>query len=621
MTAEQNRADTKPRSLVGTARDRLRRAAQAMGTGLRSAYQSYRWMYVRYMRFERWRLILNLICLGISSAVMAALAWLVSPAIERLSDSAASDTIFLIPLGVLLLVTVNGVALYLSQILSEKITQHTTTRLQRDVYRRFLSLNLTAISNFPTGTMIAFVTSEVGRAISGMTTLLIGISREVMSFSFLLVVMILRDWQMSLFILLSFPPLIAAVVMTARKVRHATGEAMEAGFTLTRLATDVLSSLRLVKIFDATEFESDRHARAAIHRRDKAIKLARRKAVMVPINEIAGGLAIAAVLTFAILRAQISGTFEFSDIASFITAVFLAYRPLKRITGAIPQFVEGLYAAERLQGLDNLATETRLGDEPDDGERFHGDVEVRDVSFSYVPGAPVLRGVSLALPKGKTVALVGPSGSGKTTLLNLIPRLYEVAEGTITVDGLDINRVPLGKLRRSIALVSQETLLLDDTVMMNLAYGTAIDDEERAWRCLREANADGFVQALPDGLHALVGERGQSLSGGQRQRLALARALYRDAPVLLLDEPTSALDGESEREVREAIRRISRERSILIVAHRLPAIQFAEYVYVMVDGRIVEEGTHDDLRKAGGVYDTIFHIQELEDRFGRQLTR
>lgn len=621
MTVEENNPGARPPSALAAARQRLRQSMKSTGQGFGSAYQTYRWMYVRYMRFERLRLILNLICLGVSSAVMAALAWLVSPAIERLSDSTAAETIFLIPLGVLVLVTVNGLALYLSQILSEKITQHTTTRLQRDVYRRFLSLNLTAISNLPTGTMIAFVTSEVGRAISGMTTLLIGISREVMSFSFLLVVMILRDWQMSLFILLSFPPLIAAVVMTARKVRHATGEAMEAGFTLTRLSTDVLTSLRLVKIFDATEFESDRHTQAAINRRDKAIKLARRKAVMVPINEIAGGLAIAAVLTFAILRSQISGSFEFSDIASFITAVFLAYRPLKRITASIPQFVEGLYAAERLRGLDDLATETRQGDEPDDGARFKGDIEVRDVGFSYVPGVPVLQGVSLSLPKGRTIALVGPSGSGKTTLLNLIPRLYEVAEGSITIDGTDINRVPLGKLRRSIALVSQETLLLDDTVMMNLAYGTAIYDEDRAWRCLREANAESFVSTLPNGLGSLVGERGQSLSGGQRQRLALARALYRDAPVLLLDEPTSALDGESEREVREAIRRISRDRSILIVAHRLPAIQFADYVYVMVDGRIVEEGTHEALRAAGGVYDTIFHIQELEDRFGRQLTR
>jgi subfamily B ATP-binding cassette protein MsbA len=583
-------------------------------------YDMYRWMYVNYMRAERVRLFLNFVCLGAASAVIAALAWLVGPAIETLTGSSYGEAVYLIPVGVLGMLLLNGMALYAAQILTEKINQNTTLRLQEDVYRRFLAFDLKAIAGFPSGAMIAFVTAEVGRAISGLTTLLIGFSRELMSFTFLTIVMVWRDWQLSLFILLSFPPLIIAVALTARKVRDATGDAMQANIALTRLSTDVLTSLRLVKIFDSTEFESRRHAEAARIRRDKAIKLARRKAVMTPINEIAGGLAIASVLLFAIIRAEIVGSFDFAAITSFLTAVFLAYRPLKRLTSAIPQFVEGLYAAERIRGLGDVSVEVREGDEPDDGERLRGEIDVEAISFAYRENEPVLNDVSMRLRPGRTVALVGPSGSGKTTLINLIPRLYEVSGGAILIDGQDVNSLPLGKLRRSIALVSQEALLLDDTLMMNLTYGTDIDDRARAEQCLREANAWDFVSNLPQGLDSPVGERGANLSVGQKQRLSLARALYRDAPIILLDEPTSALDGESEDLVRDAVARIARHRTVLIVSHRLPAIEFADYVYVMVDGHIVEEGTHDTLSRQDGVYAKIFHIQKLEEQFGRQLT-
>ncbi len=603
-------------SIAGTEGGRIAKIRE----GIANFIDIYRWIYNNYMRYERGRLLINFLCLAISAGVMASLAWLVSPAIDGLSKSGYTNAIYLIPIGVLAMVTINGFALYYSQITTEKITQNTTTRMQRDVYSRFLSLNLSEIGSFPSGLMIAFVTSEVGRAITGLTSLLIGITRDLLSFVFLVIVMVARDWQLSTFILLSFPPLIFAVAVTSRNVRKATGEAMDAGFSLTRLSTEVLSSLRLVKIFDSSTFEAARHGEAAENRRDKAIKLAKRKALMTPINEIAGGLAIAAVLTFAIIRADIRGNFQFSDIASFLTAVFLAYRPLKKITGSIPAFVEGIYAAERIRGLEKLGTESRETDANDDGSYFEGNVEFDDVTFSYVPGQPVLKNVSLELPKGKTVALVGPSGSGKTSLLNLIPRLYNVDSGVISVDGTDINEVSLAKLRRSIALVSQDTMLLDDTVLMNVAYGARDVDAKRAEACLKEANAMDFVSKLPNGINTQLGERALTLSGGQRQRLALARALYRDAPILLLDEPTSALDGESEREVRDAIQRIAHDRSILIVAHRLPAIQFADYVYVLVDGVIVEHGTHEALNKANGVYATIFHIQQLEEQFGRQLT-
>ncbi|MCA8907589.1 MAG: ABC transporter ATP-binding protein [Rhodospirillaceae bacterium] len=604
-----------------TASSKAKPASRPQGrfAGLRQAYRIYRWSFSNYMRPERRRLVLNFVCLGISSASMATLAWLVAPAINELSGSAYTDFIYLIPIGVLVLVTLNGFALYASQILTAQINQNSTTALQRDIYRQFLQLDLKAAAGMPSGTMIALATNEAAQAISSLTTLLLGLSRDVLSFVFLLAVMLLRDWQLSLFVLISFPPLLAAVALTSKRVRRATGDALNAAFRLTQITTNVLTSLRLVKLFDAVGFEAARQTEAANHRRDTYVELVRRRSMMTPINEITGGLAIAAVLTFAIVRAEMIGEFRFGDIASFLTAVFLAYRPLKKITSSIPEFVSGLYTAERIKEIGDLPAEPR-GEVEDDGSHFDGSVEVADVTFAYVPGQPVLKGVSLTLPKGRTVALVGPSGSGKTTLINLIPRLYPVESGRILIDAVDVSVAPLAKLRRSIALVSQETLLLDDTVLRNISYGVAEPDREWAEACLRDANAWGFVSDLPEGLDSRIGEKGEMLSGGQRQRIALARALYRNAPVLLLDEPTSALDGESEREVREAIRRIAHERSILIVAHRLPAIQFADYVYVLVDGRIVEEGTHAELSAADGVYAKIFHIQQLEDQFGRQLT-
>jgi subfamily B ATP-binding cassette protein MsbA len=469
--------------------------------------------------------------------------------------------------------------------------------------------------------MLNLCNSEAGRVMTAVTTLCFQMTQDLVLFLWLAAVMVTLDWQLSLLALSALPLIGFGLVKMGRRVRALTEEQISIGHAISVRLADVLAAIRFIKASDTADLELERHRALTKRRKRLSVDLAQTKAVADPLVGIASGLAIGATILVASARVAETGPEAVGALAAFLIAVIVAYRPVKRLSTSIIHLQSGLIAAQKIREALSECVEVP---EPPDTRPLLAKrcaVEVSGVRFSYDGNVDVLRGVSMSLDAGEIVALVGPSGGGKSTLLNLIPRLYEPSAGTIRIDGTDVRDFSLSSLRRAIALVSQDVILLDDTVRANITYGAGKpEDEDAIWAALHDARALDFVRQLPEGMETRVGERGSFFSGGQRQRLALARALYRESPILLLDEPTSSLDRDLEQDIREALTRLAGKRTILIVSHRLPIVEFADRIYVMLKGEIVEEGTHAALMRRDGVYARLFGIQDLERTLGMSLT-
>jgi subfamily B ATP-binding cassette protein MsbA len=378
---------------------------------------------------------------------------------------------------------------------------------------------------------------------------------------------------------------------------------------LTAAITESLDGQRLVKVYGAEEREYQRVAGVIKTRLALQRRLSRVRALTTPVTEVLGGLAIAAAMIYGGQQVA-ANNLTLGEYSSFLAALIFAYRPLKRLAAVNVSMQAGMAAGHRL--MTAFAMKPIVVDRP--GAKplqvIGGELRFEGVYFAYEDGAKaVLENVDLHVPAGRAVALVGTSGAGKSTLLNLIPRLWDVRLGRLLIDGQDIREVTLASLRGAISVVTQETILFDDTVRANIVYGRPDASEPEILAAARAAAALDFIQALPDGLDTVIGQRGIRLSGGQRQRIAIARAMLKDAPILLLDEATSSLDNEAEQQVKVALQRLMQGRTTLIVAHRLSTVIDADEIHVMEKGRIVESGTHAQLLRLGGRYAELYQTQ------------
>jgi subfamily B ATP-binding cassette protein MsbA len=427
----------------------------------------------------------------------------------------------------------------------------------------------------------------------------------------LLAILFIKDWKLALLSLVAMPLAFYPLVILGRHVRSSSETSLRRWRDISEILQETISGFRVVKAFGMETFEIARFRRAASRLFHVNMRITRATAFLPPLMEAVGGVALVGALFYGSWAIE-SGRLTTGAFTSFLAALFAMYTPIKRLSRVNATLQNALAASTRIFEVLDTHLEVREAPGARVMPRMEGQIEYRDVGFQYADaqGAAVLRRVSFAARAGEVVAIVGTSGAGKTTLMNLLPRFYDVTEGAILVDGVDIRELTLKSLREQIGLVTQETVLFNDTVRANIAYGHEDVDEARIEDAARAAFAHDFILDLPRRYDTVIGERGSRLSGGQRQRIAIARALLKDPPILILDEATSALDAQSERLVQQALSNLMKGRTTLVIAHRLTTVRNASRILVLDGGEIKETGTHDVLlRRVGGLYSRLYELQ------------
>jgi subfamily B ATP-binding cassette protein MsbA len=511
------------------------------------------------------------------------------------------------------LYVVKGACSYLSTTLVASVGQSAVTDLRNALYEHVLNQSFTFLTRRSTGALMSHITTDVEKIQSAVSELAGDLLKEGLTVLGLLVVLFVLDWRMAVGAFVATPLVVYPLVLLGRHVRSSSETSLRRWRDISQILQETISGFRVVKAFGMEGFEIARFRRAAARLFHVNMRITRATAVLPPLMEAVGGLVLIVALFYG-SHAIRSDAMTPGEFTSFLAALFAMYTPIKRLSRVTASLQGALAAGTRI--FEVLDTHQEVGEAADAAvlPRARGRIEYRDVGFQYSDGGgPVLRRIGFTVEPGEVVAIVGTSGAGKTTLVNLLPRFYDVTDGGIAIDGVDIRSVTLKSLREQIGLVTQDTVLFDDTVRANIAYGLQDVDEARVESAARAAFAHDFILDLPRRYDTVIGERGSRLSGGQRQRLAIARAILKDPPILILDEATSALDSESERLVQGALANLMKGRTTLVIAHRLATVRGADRIVVLEGGEVREVGPHEALLRRGGLYSRLYELQFSED--------
>jgi len=569
-------------------------------------------MYLRllgFLRPYRTRVAVAMACMVVLGGTTAALAWSLKPALDEALSGKNPSLIYLIPLLVIGLYVIKGGAYYGQSYLMGYVGQKVIYDLRNSIYDHLARQSLGFFAHRKTGELLARISYDVTLVQAAASTSVTALMRDSVSIVFLLAVIFFQDWTLALIAMLVFPLVIYPIARFGKKMRHASSDGQVSMGELTSLVEETIGGIRVVKAFGMEDYECGRFRRLTGDFLHHQMRIFRVQALSFPIMELLAGFGIAGVLLYGGLRVA-SGETTAGTLVSFLAALIMLYEPVKRLSRANNEIQQGLAASERV--FEVLDEPVVVEDAPDaiDLSGFSKDIRFDHVALQYEgTDKQVLSDVSFDVQTGDVVALVGRSGAGKTSLVNLLPRFMDVTGGAVLVDGLNVRGLTQSSLRSHIAMVTQEVILFNDTVLNNIAYGLEDIDRMQVEAVARAANAHGFIMKLPKGYDTLIGERGVILSGGQRQRLSLARALLKDAPILILDEATSSLDTESERLVQQAIDRLMKGRTVVVIAHRLSTIRHADRIVVLDNGKVVQVGTHDELLEKGGMYAELYHMQ------------
>ncbi len=551
-----------------------------------------------------WAMCLMVVVAGASSAM----AYMVKPVMDDIFVGKNRAMLTMVPLVVVILYAIKGACSYGQSYLMQFVGQRIITQFRIDLYAHLQRLSLGYYDRMPTGELMSRITNDVNQIQGAVSSVVTGVLRDLFTIFGLIVVIFYRDWFLAIFAVGVFPLCIIPLVRFGRRLRSISTRSQETMADVSVLLHETISGARIVKGFCREEHEIKRFSEEAFRLFRLRMKDVSTRAISSPLMEFLGGLGVAGIIFYGGWQV-IEGRSTPGTFFSFLTALIMLYEPVKRLSGLNNEIQNGLAAASRVYEV--LDTPAQITDKPEAKEmpRLHEAIEFREVGFSYRPGEPVLRDINLRVPAGQLLALVGTSGGGKTTLVNLLPRFYEVEKGSILIDGMDIRDVTLKSLRSQIAIVTQQTILFNDTVGANIAYGRPEATQEQIVEAARAAFALDFIERLPLGFDSRIGEAGVMLSGGERQRLSIARALLADRPILILDEATSSLDTESEMYVQKALENLMIGRTTFVIAHRLSTVQRADRIVVISGGRVVEEGRHDQLVAQGGVYQRLHNMQ------------
>ena len=563
---------------------------------------------LRYLRPYAWPHFCGaVVCMLLFSATTAMLPFVVRDMMDEVFVKQDRAMLATICLAAALLFLCRGVCNFGQLYLMEYIGQRIIRDLRSSLCEKLQWLSLAFIHRHPTGTLLSRVTSDVTLVRVALTTSVASLARNSTSVAALTAVAFYMDWLLACVAFVAFPGTVLPVRRLTGRVRRATRRSQASTGTLTTILQESLQGSSIVKAFGMERYELDRFNQENREILRHSMKAGRAKAIMPSAMEWLAGVGIVGVLWYG-GNAVINGGRTPGEFFAFLTALLMAYEPFKHLTRALPEIYQGIAGGERI--FEVLDEPLDIADAPDavPAASFSDRIAFRDVGFSYRE-APVLEGINLEIRRGETVALVGMSGAGKTTLSALLPRFYDVTSGAITVDGMDIRKLTLESLRRQIGIVTQHTFLFNDSVKNNISYGDPARDMDDIVMAARAANAHDFISELPDGYDTIIGELGLKLSGGQRQRIAIARAVLKNAPILILDEATSALDSESERLVQDALDSLMKTRTSLVIAHRLSTISNATRIIVLSRGNIVEEGTHQNLLARQNEYSRLYNLQ------------
>ncbi|HEV8412944.1 MAG TPA: ABC transporter ATP-binding protein [Bryobacteraceae bacterium] len=592
---------------------------------------------LRYSRKYTAHLLFSVVLMACVGAMQALTVILIRPVFDRVLNPASADTpvlLFTIPVlkypvfldsfmpasvhnvwtmvavGILAVFTIKGLCDYAGNYLVNYVGLSAVTDLRQDVFDRVVHQDAHFFESNSTARVMSSIMNDLEKIQVAMSHILADLLRQSFTAAALLLVVLQTDWKLALGSLTLLPFVLLPTLRLGRRIRRTTRSAQDNAAELNQVLQETLSGHQVVKSFGAEDIESNRFRDRSERLRSSNLRYVAQQAVASPLIEFFAAITIVGLLTYA--RTQIkAGMMSTGEFTSFVIALLVLYEPVKRLTGIHNIFQQALGASQKV--FEYLDRELQVKEEPGAARlaRFEKAIVFETVNFRYPTSADglVLDGINLEVKAGEVVALVGPSGAGKTTLANLVPRFYDVTGGSIRIDGKDLRELKLASLRDKISIVAQDTFLFNDTVGANIGYGLRHALPEQVYQAARDALAEEFIQRMPEGYGTIIGERGVKLSGGQRQRLAIARALLKNAPILILDEATSHLDTESEVLVQRALQTLMANRTVIVIAHRLSTVRRADRIVVLDRGRIAETGRHDELVSKGGLYQRLYELQ------------